>query len=441
MRIAHVVQALLVYRFLYPFGIRYMGLPEIDALYVSALVPVILLASLSTNRRREIAEGKDPYAGPIFAIMLLIILSAVINGSHPYVVFKASITYYLGPLFLYLLISSAGLTNDELSSIVRLCYGLIVLQIPVSLAQYLFGNYTTLDSHSGTLSSFHLGGTGIAGLLMAFLVARESASILLRGMTKRRAGLILLAFIPVIVGGVRFGVVLLPSMLPAVVGAAMFLKAPLDSRNLASIIGMLLLYGVAAAALILVVIPSSPAMAHYLGLDVIFDPEVRQAYDAGAGRLTYYSIILREASESLPNLLLGFGSETVASSTAIGTQNYWAAVIQEQATTAVSFLLSLGLLGVGVLMAVLITTIATARRAFRCLTESEHQVEALSIIAITLAALAGLPYTAFWSGQTGIVYWTLVAVLVRRLLRAEASLEESLIADEALKNARFLNQF
>lgn len=434
MKISHFITGILLYYFLYPFCVRYLSFPTVDSFYVSSLVFLVYVVQLGTKRAGPSGSSQSAYIRIFIVLLILVGLSAILNESNPYVVLKATLAYYFEALLVYLIITRSELSEDASSWIVRLCFLLIALQIPVALLQFLFGNYGNADSNSGTISSFNLGGTGINAVLMSYLAARAAAKMLVSGENVRGIATILLASIPIVVGGAKFGLFLLPVVLLSTIVSASYLGLRFGISQFKSVAATLFSVSAVAAIVFFVVIPASPLLSRFLEFDVFVDQDARATYDREAGRTIYYEVIWNEAKESIPNFLVGYGSETVSSSSSIGVESRWTRIIDTDVTTGVSFLLSLGVLGILLLFVALLQAIPLTRESYAGIggQDEEHQVDTISILPITLASLLSMGYIAFWSSQAGLVYWILVGVAVVRLNRRGSRVTQGLHARSRL---------
>jgi hypothetical protein len=120
----------------------------------------------------------------------------VLNSTNWFIITKSIIEYYFPYLFLFLSITQIDLSEKEQGRLIKLCYFLIFLQIPVGLIQYFGGDYSGADMISGTIAdSDETGGTGINAVLGGFLFSVCMSRIVTRGRTLGYVVLSLLTFV------------------------------------------------------------------------------------------------------------------------------------------------------------------------------------------------------------------------------------------------------
>ena len=167
---------------------------------------VIYPASSSAKIRINMRVLK--YGAIFWAFFVVVVLSGLLNDTNWFIILKSIIEYYFPYLFLFLSICGLQLSEKDQELLIKLCYFFILLQVPVVLMQYFWGGYSTADSISGTISDKDLGGTGANSVLSAFLFLLSMLRILIWG-TPGYLALGLLAFVPSVFGGSRFGLILM----------------------------------------------------------------------------------------------------------------------------------------------------------------------------------------------------------------------------------------
>lgn len=206
MRLVTLIYFLIVYKFTYPFFIRYFGFPYINSFYVNSaffglfiysrlLYPVLNPAGVRPATR------VSKYGIMFFALSVLVVLSGFLNSTNWFIILKSIIEYYFPYLFLFLFISGLQLSEKEQEQLIKLCYFLVLLQIPVVLMQYFGEGYSTADSISVTISDKDLGGTGVNGVLGAFLFSLCIVQNLNRGANSGLPGVGLISICPVVCWG------------------------------------------------------------------------------------------------------------------------------------------------------------------------------------------------------------------------------------------------
>ncbi len=307
--------------FLYPFSIRYMGFPQLPTLSVQFLIIgffiFVYLNSIISNKKLNISYPTlKNYAFLFIAFLMTEILSAFINSNSLLLVMKSMISYSMIYLLLFLAILEMDMDDKGQKNLIKFVYLLILIQIPVTLYQYLFLGYSSADYNSGTVASANLGGTGTTGFLMLFFQAFLVANILIKGFHIKKIIFILLTFIPIVVGGVRMGIILSPiTIILTIVG--FFLINP--HKNLKKVyrgIYTVMFTLIMMLLLILIIIPNTK-FSNYLSLDILTNKKAFEKYDSSNLKFsrTYpYYVLFKYTLNSNVNYLLGNGNQEITHS-------------------------------------------------------------------------------------------------------------------------------
>ena len=203
-------------KFLYPFFMRYCGFPVIPPLamqfVILALTVVIFLKAFIEKKDFNSSYNILRFQKYLIILFLVIaIVSSLVNNNNFFLMIKTFLEFSLINLILFIAILETDLSEKSQEKIIKIIYILIFIQIPVAIFQYVFLKYQSADYNSGTISSTNKNdGTGIIAILMAFLLSFIISHILAKGFTIKKLILSVLTFIPCIVGGSRFGLILLP---------------------------------------------------------------------------------------------------------------------------------------------------------------------------------------------------------------------------------------
>ena len=285
------VRVVLIVNFLYPFFVRYFRFPDISRLYINMAIYVFWFLATIVKHPAG-ARRPTRHSAQVVFLLVLAVLSAAINRSDWFVTAKVLVEEHLPYMLLFLLIVSISLKQKEEEQLFDLCYALILLQVPVALGQFVLGGYTNLDSCSGTLSRTDLGGTNLTVVLSAFLTARYVLRMVLDGVRVRHMLLAVSTALPMIVGGARYGFLVIPIAIVASVLTPFFLRWRIGAKRVLTLIFVALVLVAALLVSLVYVIPRSPLLSGFLDLDVFFNPERRMEYDSsmagGAGRIVAF---------------------------------------------------------------------------------------------------------------------------------------------------------
>ena len=406
--------------FLYPFTIRYYGFPQLPALSIQALIlllfTIIYLNSIISNKRLNIFSlGLKNYKYLFLIFGLNIMLSAFLNSNNILLVIKSIVSYSLIYIVLFLTILEMDLNEKGQENLIKFIFLLILIQIPVTLYQFLFMGYTTADYNSGTVASANAGGTGIIGILMMFFQAYIVASIMIKGFNIKRLLLILLTFIPIIVGGVRIGLILSPITIIITIGGYYLLSKNIDSKKyLRSIVTVGVLIGT-MALVILVVIPNTK-YAKFLDLETVTNANKFEEYNSSNvrySRILPYTILFKYTFENDMNYILGKGNAEITQSSSANVNNTKLKNVTDY-PDAVLILASNGILGLILVISILAAAIKTLKKYLRLEASEFMRIVAFAFIPVTFNVVVALFYTSAWESQICLAYWVILAVLLQR---------------------------
>jgi hypothetical protein len=353
-----------------------------------------------------------------FALIVSIALGGFLNSTNWFIITKSIIEYYFPYLFLFLSISRIELSEKEQGRLIKLCYFLIFLQIPVVLMQSFGGDYSGADMISGTIAdSDESGGTGINAVLGAFLFSVCMSGIAIKGLTRGYLVLGLLAFVPLFVGGARFGFILMGSV-PFVLILSMIWVGYRDAiKASARLLVLIFIFAVVVYSAFAYLLPKY-MFAEYLNLDVFIDREalLEGDSDPGSQRLWGYVILFKVIFKDWSNILFGIGSGALIESRAFDTRVIKSveAYFPFGAPDGVSIMLSIGIIGLFLAIIILIYGPVWLKKYLQIETCPFMKMNAYAFIPITAVFLQSLAYTSAWSSQIGLTYWVVAGVLMKR---------------------------
>jgi len=422
MRILTLIYLLIVFDFTYPFCIRYFGLPKIGSMYVNSIVIGLLFLSwlkypVKIHQKNNHYFVLKKYKKLFFFLFGWILTSSLFNDNHWFVIVKSIIEHYLPYIALFLIITRIKLSEKEDIKLIKLCYFLIILQIPVVLLQYFIGGYTNPDSMSGTIGSGLLGGTGINGVLGTFLFSVCLSRIMLTKITPSYLILGLLAFVPAIFGGSKFGVILIGVVVIVLLFSLAWIKGELNLRKISRYAVILFMFAVFIIGLFFIVIPEQ-RFAEFLNFQLLLDPKAVLAYDTdpGSRRILGYVILAKFIFKNWTDFLLGLGPGAMFFSKEFGAQankNY-ETFFPLGAPDSIGFILTIGTIGLILVIISFMYGIVWVKDYLHIETCFFMRVTGYAFIPITVACLMSITYTLVWSSQAGLTYWVLTGVLVNR---------------------------
>ncbi len=406
--------------FLYPFSIRYLGLPELPTLTIQAIIllvfTVIYLSSFISNKKLNISNASLlKYLYLFIGFLLIIVISAFLNSNNFLLVIKSVVSYSVIYLFLFLAVLELDMDEKKQTYLIKFIYALILLQIPVSLYQYLFLHYSTADSNSGTIGSANLGGTGIVGILIMFLQAFIVASILVKGFHVKRIILFLLSYIPIVAGGVRIGLFLSPLIVIVTIGSFYLFNPKIEQKKYFRGIALTFAFISVIIILIIFIIPNTK-FSKYLDLTTVTNTNNFNEYNGGNvaySRTLPYTVLFKYTFKDDINYLIGMGNAEITRSSSANTNN---AKLQNVSTypDAVLLLASNGILGISIIILIILLGMITLKKYIEIETSRFMSIVAYSFIPATLIVFISIFYTSAWSSQICLSYWVILAILFQR---------------------------
>ena len=408
--------------FLYPFIIRYFGFPPLptmsEQLLIVAFFILVYLNSAISNKKPNIYYSYlRIYAYLFLSFLLIEIFSAFLNSNSFLLVIKSMISFSIIYLLFFLAIIEMDMNEKGQRKVIEFIYAMILVQIPVTIFQYLFMNYSSADYNSGTISSANAGGTGTIGILMLFLQAFLISQIMVKGFNIKRIVLILLTLVPIVVGGVRLGIVLSPITIILTVCGYYFLNPNKVSKKAYNGIITIIFTVITMFILIAVVIPTTK-YSSYLDLNVLTNEKNFEEYNnskLSQSRTLPYYILFKYTLNSDINYLVGNGNEEI-------TQSKMANVGRAKLSNrnaypdAILILASNGIIGLSLVIMIFATGIKILRNYVKIEVSEFMRIVSYSIIPITFLSIISLFYTNAWSEQICLCYWVILAVLLQRYI-------------------------
>ena len=422
MRIVTVIYFLIVFIFISPFFIRYFGLPYIKELYVNAFLFGLFFYSLLMGpflgqSRVQSNKVLSKYKIMFFALFILVVFSSLFNYTHWFVMIKAIIENYFPYLVLFLIITSTKLSKKEEEKLIKLCYILIILQIPVVLIQYIYGDYSTADSMSGTISSKELGGTGINGVLGAFLFSVCMSRIAITKITPGFLVLGLLAFVPSIFGGSRFGIILMIVVVVVLIISLIWVGDGQGVKGIARSATIIFIFTAVVYGAFVYLVPKY-RFAEFINFDSLTQQQEILEYDIdpGSQRIVGYKILNKFIFKNWVDVLFGLGSGATTGSMEFGIKanKTFLFYFPLGAPDGVFFMLTIGAIGLMLVIIILFYGIVWVKKYLQIETCPFMRMNGYAFTSMTIACLVSIPYTHVWSSQIGLTYWVLAGVLVNR---------------------------
>lgn len=406
-------------KFVYPFFVRYFYFPKLPSLMLEIIFAILFIVLISywiiTNKKDYSPKYLAIYKSFFIILLLLFLASAVINNNNWFLVFKSSLSFFFPFILVTLVIIKTNFTEKEQMNLLKFIFFLIILQIPVSLFQYIVFHPLTADSNNGTLSYGALGGTGIIAVLESFLLAYCIASLLYKGFKVKYAVLAALTFVPPVVGGARFGFIASPIALIVTLLTFLYLykKVAPSVKVKMSAIGILF---ISVLAITIVFIIPHTRYTRFLNFDVILNMKKAEHYDnsdKGAGRFVAYPKLLDEYFTNDVNAAIGFGPGSVVESQTAGTSKA-ALNFVVNLPDAVIVLASLGVVGIFFIFFILLFPIIFIKGYVNLEQNIDMHIYACAFVPISIVTSMAMFYCETWNTQIGLVYFILLAVFLSR---------------------------
>ena len=296
------------------------------------------------------------------------------------------------------------------------------------------------------LSRADLGGTNLTVVLSAFLTARYVLRIILDRVRVRYLMLAVSTAVPMVVGGARYGFLVIPIAIVASSLTPFFLRWRVSAKRVLTLVFVALVLFATLLVAVVYVIPRSPLLNEFLDLDLFFKPERILEYDSssagGTGRIVGFDRLYNQMSDRPSTLFFGLGSEAMEESRLAGVSSILLrSRVYQQVSSAVSFFASLGVLGVAFMVFVFIYGALFVRKYVRLEYSPTMRLNAAAFIPISVICIASTFYTDVWGSPIGLVYWVMYGVLARRFYDLRRSAVEPSVARgvDAAANPRTLS--
>ncbi len=406
-------------KFLYPFFVRYFHLPDLPPLMLELLFTAayLLISSydIITGKHDSTNKYLILYRTLFFILLLLTVASSILNNNNWFLVGKSYLTFFFPFILITLVIIKADFSEKEQMNILKFVFFLIILQIPVTLFQYVVFHPVTADSNNGTISYGALGGTGIIAVLESFLLSYSIANLLYKGFNIKYFLLAVLTFIPPVVGGARFGFIISPVCLIITFLTFLYLYKKVSYKVVVkmSVVGIVFIALISAT--IIFIIPQTK-YARFLDFDVILNAHKAEQYDRSdhaQSRFDSYPKLFNDYFTNDVNLAVGFGPGSVVQSKSVDMSK---AVLNfvVNLPDAVIVLASLGILGFALITFIILFPIIFIKSYVNLEQNLEMHIYACAFIPVSIATFMAMFYCETWSTQIGLVYWIMLGVFLSR---------------------------
>jgi hypothetical protein len=418
----YILYLLIGIDFLYPFFFRYFGLPQLPPstveLGIIGIFIITFIRIILENRNFINSDVKlKRYKYFIIAFLLIAIISSVLNYNNLFLVAKVFIDFSFINIILFLTILELDLNEKKQKNLIIYLYVLIFIQIPVSTFQYLLFHYPSADYNSGTIS--YIGkndGTSIVAILMTFLLSFIISKILIQGFTIKRLLLVILTFIPPIVGGCRYGIVLLPLTIFLTVLSYFIFYSRFEILRffrITLVSGIIISLALIA---IIIIAPQTRFGKTYLNLDVISSPSKISQYESGDrryGRVAGYNELFNNVFKSNMTMFLGMGSDVIAESKFVDVSSP-KLIFLSRLEDSIRLIGTTGLLGLFMVIIMIISGIPILKNYIKIETSVFMNIVACSLIPSTLIFISAIFYTSAWATHIGMCYWIILGILYQR---------------------------
>ncbi len=417
--IKYLLYLYIISKFVYPFLVRYFHFPALPSLMLEIAFIIFFMIinaySIITNKRDYSPKYLAIYKLFFTILLLLFLASAVINNNNWFLVFKSSLAFFFPFILVTLVIIKSDFTEKEQLNLLKFVFFLIVLQIPVTLFQYIVFHPLTADSNNGTLSYGPLGGTGIIAVLESFLLAYCIANLLYKGFNLKYVVIAGLTFIPPVVGGARFGFIASPVALILTLLTFLYLYKKVAPSVIIKMTVIGILFLSVLAITIIFIIPHT-RYTRFLNFDVILNSKKAEQYDdsdKGAGRFVAYPILFDQYFTNDVNTALGFGPGSVVESKTAGTSQA-ALNFVVNLPDAVVVLASLGIAGIAFMFVILLFPVIFIKEYVNLEQNIEMHIYASIFVPMSVITCMALFYCPTWNTQIGLVYFITLAVFLSR---------------------------
>ena len=409
--------------FLFPFCVRYLGFTRLPTatteLVILGMFLITFINKYYENNNYNNSDSRLKYYRYfILSFLLISLISSILNQNNMFLVGKVFLDFSFIYLILFFTILELDINEKNQNKIINFIYFLIFLQIPISIYQYLFCNYPLADDNSGTISFTNKlgGGTGVVGILMIFLLSFIISKILIQGFTLKRLFLAILTFIPPIVGGCRFALILLPITILLTVLSYYFFFSHFEIIKFIKITIVSGIFVSLAVIFIVIIAPQTKFGKSDANLDIVSSPDKIAKYESGDpkfGRVAGYNKLFGNVFENNTNLLLGMGSGVIAQSKLedIDKPKF---IFISRLEDSIRLLGTTGLLGLFIALAIVFLSIPTLKNYIKVENSEFMNVVACSFFPSTIIFIMAIFYTSAWNSQIGFSYWAILGILYQR---------------------------
>lgn len=414
-----LIYAYISSKFLYPFFVRYFHLPELPPLMMELLLALVLLIissyTIITGQRDHTNKFLIIYKLLFTVFLVLLLVSAVLNNNNWFLVGKSFLTFFFPFIIITLVIIKTDFSEKEQMNLLRFLFFLIILQIPVTLFQYVVFHPVTADSNNGTIAFGALGGTGVIAVLESFLLSYSVANLLYKGFNIKYLILALLTFIPPVVGGARFGFIVSPVAMIVTFFTFLILYKKVAFKVIVNMAAVGFLFITTLAVVIIFIIPQTK-YARFLDFDVILNAHKAEQYDRSDGeesRFDAYPKLLDQYFNNDVNFAIGFGPGAFVQSQSVDMSK---AVLNfvVNLPDAVIVLASLGVGGFVFVMLLLLFPVFFIKSYVNYEQNIEMHIYACTLVPVSVATFMAMFYCETWSTQIGLVYWIMLGIFLAR---------------------------
>ena len=406
-------------KFLYPFCERYFHLPELPPLMLELLFVLAYLVigshAIITGKKESTNKYLIIYKSFFSILLLLLIVSSILNNNNWFLVGKSLLTFFFPFIIITLVIIKVDFTEKEQMNLLKFIFFLIILQIPVSVFQYVVFHPVTADSNNGTISNGPLGGTGIIAVLESFLLSYSVANLLYKGFNIKYLLLAILAFVPPVVGGARFGFIVSPVSLVITFFTFLYLYKKVAFKVVVNMSIVSILFLILISVTIIFIIPQTK-YARFLDFDVILNAHKAEKYDKADGaesRFGAYPKLLNQYFTNDVNLAIGFGPGAIVQSKSVDKSKATLNFVVNLPDTVI-VLASLGVIGIIFILFILLFPIIFIKSYINLEQNLEMHIYACAFVPISVATFMTMFYCETWNTQIGLVYWIMLAIFLTR---------------------------
>lgn len=425
MKIINIIYGLILYEFLYPAGRRYFGFPELPSFTIEIIYFILFIYfyAFVKEKNKGAVHVVRRFKVVLIVYVTLVFFSTLVNDGRIYLTLKALVETFLHYIFLFLILAELPTTEKEQLRLIHLIYFLILLQIPVVIMQSIITPSHTSDSYNGTISAEDVGGTGVNAVISAFILAVLISRMMFYGFSLKYMVLSVATFVPTIVGGAKFGIILIPLAIASSVFSIMFLSGRMKVKQMIYFIIISVVIMVSVVQIFQKVVPSMQNAEYAGSLDFFFNEKEIETYESGKqGRFSAYYLLFERLNPM--QVWIGLGTDLVARSEAFPSKK--AAQLMDQ-TDVIILIATTGILGFSTYLIMIFVVIGSLKNYVRMEKSPFMQLNAYSFISISILMIASMLYSSSLTTHIGLVYWCILGVLMRRysVLHAQTALQVS----------------